>query len=129
MDQREQVIVARIRDVHSSTGIPVSDVVSLKFRPTNQNLSGPDKSTFLPASLYGQPSQLEDIEEALMDKIGPQTPAPMKAIKWYGPNRDVLWVPHETGLEIVGAVTGLIGAAASIIAIYEFFRREWRNWN
>ena len=79
---RQQTIVERMQDFGSYTGIMVSDIISIKFRPTNQNLSDQDKSTFLHHGLYGEPPELSDIEDAFMNKIGPDTGAPMKAIKW-----------------------------------------------
>jgi hypothetical protein len=127
--KRQQRIITRIQDFGAEVGISVGDILSVKFRPTNQDLPDEDKTTLLPAELYGEPPGLSDIEDSLMDKIGPDTSAPMKAIKWYGPSRKLLWIPHETGLEVLGATATVIGAVAGLIKIYEFFRAAWKNYN
>jgi hypothetical protein len=100
-------LVERLQKYAAMRGVPEDQAVSLRLRPLQKDGS---------PAYVAWPSYEKAIELAGVSRVPATVPffgaeyLPGGCRAYQPPRGDILWVPHETGLEIIGLVLGVVGA-------------------
>ncbi len=127
----QEKVAKRLSDYAKHLSISPEAVVSLKFRPVKQGDQYTDSFGFSDANAFMYQSEYEAVkntmiltapESKLIKAIDPTIhhPHPWSGQSiWKINDSDMLWVQHETGLEIIGAIAGLFTILTGIAMIAE----------
>ena len=126
----------RLKEYANAIGTNVENVISIKFRPVMPGAQYTDPFGYQDANAYTYVSeyeagkevvQLSDPNHTLVEILAPTISHPMpwgKPCIWKMDNTqsDVLWVQHETGLEILGDIITILGNCMTLWQIYTAIR-------
>ena len=116
-------LTKRITSYAETCGLKSTEVVSLKLRPVQDGaqyadpFGRQDANAYLYASEYSAGKTVADLDSA-----GDFTNANQfgeSVLQFRDSEPAVLWIQHETGLEILGGVAAVVGIVAGLIKIYE----------
>ena len=104
-------------------------MVSIKFRPTKPGAVYQDEFNFKFADAYMYASEYAAAAKGVVLR---DAPSELKAVGAgskvmamnVGTERHVLWIQHETGLEILADYEFLLSLIQTILALYEIIRNE-----
>lgn len=128
----------RLKEYANAICTNVEDVISVKFRPVMSGAQYTDPFGYQDANAYTYPSEYEagkkvvelsDPKHTLVKRLAPTIFHPLPRDKpciWKMDNTqsDVLWIQHETGLEILGDIDAVLSICYTLWQIYTAIRKK-----
>ena len=128
----------RLEAYARTIGVPIEDVISIKFRPVMSGAQYTDPFGFRDANAYTYDSEykagrkilnLSETKNPIVDILASTIshPSPRgESYIWKMDNTqpDVLWIQHETGLEILGDISAVLGICTTLYKIYTEIQKK-----